>query len=441
MTEVPAELQTEIDKLERKHAENPDGRFFVPLANAYRRAGDGDAAERLLRAGVARHPGYLSARIVLGRCLADRGAIAEAEDEFRYVVSEDPQNVVALRTLAELALQEGHIDEALGWYHELLAVDPQNEEARRALDELQAAETPADTTPTGTDSARTRDHDGREGDAPVMMEEGTAAVHALIDDDPEVPLEVVTETIAELYARQGLHDRAAAVYRELIRRRGDEPELQNRLRALELAAGAAADGERPPKPDAPPAPLEPAAPAPESDPAPVYEASADDGILALEDEEALLTPALDSEVDPFADSFADGFPLPEEPEEATVSIVGFLSRLATWTPTGRTPEPAANAAPREEPSTAPAPGPVDAPSDLLSDAAETADAEEGEGEGYLSGTSSADDELFPWELPVDDVDTPPESSSVTEAAGGEPFQGENDDDFESFQDWLRSLKR
>lgn len=393
MTEVPAELQIEIDKLERKHAENPDGRFFVPLANAYRRAGDGETAERLLRTGVARHPGYLSARIVLGRCLADRGAIAEAEDEFRYVVSEDPQNVVALRTLAELARQEGHIDEAFGWYHELLAVDPQNDEARKALDELQA------TAQSG------------EEEQPLAESEAESG------DEAEVPLEVVTETIAELYARQGLHDRAAAVYRELIRRKGSEPALERRLRELESAAAVAERGEAP---AADPAELEtaPAYIEPPSAPAEVE----DDGILALEDEEALLTPALDSEVDAFADSFVDGFPGPEpgltDPpparEEPTVSIVGFLSRLATWTP-GGTAGAAAGAAP------------------------EIATGEE-RWERSLDGDVGippADDVLFPWELPVEDA-------HVTDrAAEPEPVpdEEEDDDDVESFQDWLRSLKQ
>ena len=30
---------SEIEKLERRYAENPDGRYFAPLADAYRKAG------------------------------------------------------------------------------------------------------------------------------------------------------------------------------------------------------------------------------------------------------------------------------------------------------------------------------------------------------------------------------------------------------------------
>ena len=136
---IEARVRDEIEKLERKHAEHPEGRFFVPLANAYRKMGDVETAEALLRAGVERHPDYLSAHIVLGRCLADRGAVSEAEEELRFVISQDSQNLIALRTLGELAVSEGRTGEAAQWYRELLAVDPMNEEARQALEADSAA--------------------------------------------------------------------------------------------------------------------------------------------------------------------------------------------------------------------------------------------------------------------------------------------------------------
>ena len=39
---------SEIEKLERRFAENPDGRFFAPLADAYRKAGNVDRALELV---------------------------------------------------------------------------------------------------------------------------------------------------------------------------------------------------------------------------------------------------------------------------------------------------------------------------------------------------------------------------------------------------------
>lgn len=302
MAETPSELQAEIEQLERKHAENPDGRYFVPLANDYRKLGELDRAESLLRAGIGKHPDYLSARIVLGRCLTDRGDSAGAVKEFEHVLSMDPQNLIALRSLAELALADGRKRDARRWYEELLAVDPMNADARQALEAMGPPEEPGegswwepssaveaggapaaraggaeieiieaeqssdvvvelseidlDATPEApdTEAADEAAFDLPEAAAPHETMAPAAPGAAVDDYDPDqsridelddwdLPeevesVEVVTETIAELYARQGLTDRAAEVYRELIRRRGGAPELEQRLRELEAAAAA-----------------------------------------------------------------------------------------------------------------------------------------------------------------------------------------------------------
>jgi hypothetical protein len=66
---------------------------------------------------------------------------------------------------------------------------------------------------------------------------------------PEPAAELATETIAELYSRQGFHEQAAEVYRELLRRRGEDPDLRRRLGEAELLAA----GELPESPaDEPP---------------------------------------------------------------------------------------------------------------------------------------------------------------------------------------------
>src|SRR5690606_28711781 len=75
--------------------------------------------------------------------------------------------------------------------------------------------------------------------------------------ESEEEVELVTETIAELYARQGLYDRSVDVYRELIRRRGGDAGLERRLAEVLRQAGR---GEAPPAADHP----EPAIPVEEA---------------------------------------------------------------------------------------------------------------------------------------------------------------------------------
>ncbi len=127
---------SEIEKLERRYAENPDGRFFAPLADAYRKANQLDRALELVRAGLTKHPDYLSAHIVLGRCLLDKGTDAEAAATFQGVLGMDAENIIALKSLSEIAERGGRLDEARSWLQKLLAVDSMNAEAEADLQRL-----------------------------------------------------------------------------------------------------------------------------------------------------------------------------------------------------------------------------------------------------------------------------------------------------------------
>lgn len=242
MMPTPAGISEEIEKLERRYAKDPEGRFFVPLANAYRRAGDAQRAISLLRQGLERHPEYLSAHIVLGKVLAEEGEERAAEKEFEFVLSVDPQNLVALRTLGELAFRRGAADEGRQWYEKLLSVDPMNEEARRALESPVRPRSMAERTegsavlPVGGALEAEAD----DGDPGTVQEEGEGPGIHFGEEESSA---VITETIAELYTRQGFHEQAAEVYRELIRRRGGDPLLEERLhRVQRLAHGLPESG-------------------------------------------------------------------------------------------------------------------------------------------------------------------------------------------------------
>ncbi len=130
---------SEIEKLERRYTENPEGRFFAPLADAYRKAGQVNRALELVRAGLQKHPDYLSAHIVLGRCLLDQGNDTEAASTFDAVLALDAENIIALKSLAEIAERGGKAVEARQWLQKLLVVDSMNSEAAADLQRLGGA--------------------------------------------------------------------------------------------------------------------------------------------------------------------------------------------------------------------------------------------------------------------------------------------------------------
>jgi tetratricopeptide (TPR) repeat protein len=124
---------SEIEKLERRYAENPKGRNFAPLADAYRKAGQLDQAIELCTSGLEHHPDYVSAHIVYGRCLIDQHQDDKAAVVFRKVLGLDPENVIAFKVLADIGARSGQLDEAVLWLTKLLAADPMNGDAAEAL--------------------------------------------------------------------------------------------------------------------------------------------------------------------------------------------------------------------------------------------------------------------------------------------------------------------
>ena len=93
---------SEIEKLERRYQENPQGLTFAPLAEAYRKSGDPQRAIGVLTPGLELHPDYIPASIVLGRCHLDLKDDAAAEQAFAHVLELDTENVIALKALADI---------------------------------------------------------------------------------------------------------------------------------------------------------------------------------------------------------------------------------------------------------------------------------------------------------------------------------------------------
>lgn len=128
----------EIEKLQRRWQENPLGLTFAPLAEAYRKEGMIGDALALLDIGLAQHPNYVPAHIVKGRCFLDSQSDPDAERAFLRVADLDPENVIALKGLADIAERGARYPDAILRLERLLEFDRSNEEARHQLDRLRA---------------------------------------------------------------------------------------------------------------------------------------------------------------------------------------------------------------------------------------------------------------------------------------------------------------
>jgi Tfp pilus assembly protein PilF len=145
---------THLEQLERRVKADPTSIAFAALAEEYRRAGRHQEAIEVCRAGLSRHPAYLSARVTLGRALIEAGALDEAKAELDRVLQAAPENLAAIRGLAEIHHRRGDISQAHEHYKSAMeiaehhavvrgATEPHDETDDASLDHLHDALKPA----------------------------------------------------------------------------------------------------------------------------------------------------------------------------------------------------------------------------------------------------------------------------------------------------------
>ena len=282
----------EIRRFEEQYRRQPESLVFARLADAYRKAGHPEKALAILEEGLIRHPDYPSGHIVRARALRDMGKMAETLESFRRVLELDGANLVAIRELAGLADERGDTGEARHWYERLGQIDPSDLEVRQRLRDLDAAAAEAvgiesvgaesvERAPDRTESGETADvaegpsawWDDSAVNAPAPDFEAPSdaadaadaadelrrpeddAVEAILNGDvpqtvraedtwwyeeapqgeepePSADADLLTRTMADLYAEQGLRREATEIYEELLKDSPGDPELLTRLEAL-----------------------------------------------------------------------------------------------------------------------------------------------------------------------------------------------------------------
>src|SRR6476620_4035099 len=91
-----------IEELKRRVQSDPASIAFAALAEEYRRAERFEEAIEACKAGLVRHPSYLSAHVTLGRAYIEVGKLQDARQELEYVLKLAPENLAAIRGLAEI---------------------------------------------------------------------------------------------------------------------------------------------------------------------------------------------------------------------------------------------------------------------------------------------------------------------------------------------------
>jgi tetratricopeptide (TPR) repeat protein len=128
----------ELEKVESDWISNPSPVLCARLADLLRRNGRLDESRAIASTGLARWKNNISISVVLGKCYKDSGLLEKAMETFGKVNSAQPQNLVALRNLAEIHFQKEHWNKAIHYLEEYLFEQPGDEEVRDRLEEVKS---------------------------------------------------------------------------------------------------------------------------------------------------------------------------------------------------------------------------------------------------------------------------------------------------------------
>ncbi len=156
-------MSDDIARLSEELARDPSSLAFLELAEALRKRGDLDVAEKVATRGLERHPNLPTGHDVLARIHADVGAFEKAFDEWGIVLRFHPGHPGALKGLGFVCFHQGRMAEAEHWLGQAATADPGDQRNHGALAYVrqQLAETAASAPAVAAAAPAPVVHDAR----------------------------------------------------------------------------------------------------------------------------------------------------------------------------------------------------------------------------------------------------------------------------------------
>lgn len=173
-------MTEDIRGLSAELARDPTSLVFLALAEALRKRGQLGSAERVVRAGLERHPKLADAHALLARILTDQHDFAQAFESWSTVLELVPGHAGAHQGLGFLYFRAGEFDEALEQLQEAARLSPDDPGIQRGIETVKAFAAEREGQPDVVPGEEPP-HDG-DGRAPVFHGlEGATNALVLLD--------------------------------------------------------------------------------------------------------------------------------------------------------------------------------------------------------------------------------------------------------------------
>jgi tetratricopeptide (TPR) repeat protein len=194
-----------LRSLETECAAGISPRAFAPLAEVYRLDGRLEDALRVARQGLGSYPTHVGIRLILARTLIDIGDGDGASEEYRLVLKGDPENVEAAAYLEAGAMSD-------------VAPEPPGVSPTDDGEPVAAVD--------GASASRTGEQVTSLSDELQHLSELFATPTGPRASAPDT---IATLTLAEIYAKQGLADKAVEVCEAILVRDPSDEEAARKL--------------------------------------------------------------------------------------------------------------------------------------------------------------------------------------------------------------------
>jgi tetratricopeptide (TPR) repeat protein len=214
------EKEKEVGAQEITLAAGLKSSVFVQLAEAYRSQGRYEEAIATCQKGLEKMPDSLRGRLLLGKCYLEKTMTAQAREELEKVAQEIEECFSVYELLSLVYLHEKKPGKALEALKKSLSLPPAEGGPRKPVSprETVLPQREAKSPPAASRFFHLRSP--RETEIPAGTEK-------------TAPAAIRTDTLAEIYIKQGKLDRALAIYREILTREPENIAVREKYEGLQ----------------------------------------------------------------------------------------------------------------------------------------------------------------------------------------------------------------